>query len=152
MRQVVYRAVSGGKETPRDLVREFKSTGSTYRRMEHDHAEHYREPRKPLDPVEFIAGLRAEVTGELSAMKDALPELPWRAITDLRVGAIKLTPVEAQPEPRNLRTAKILGDISIRQTQSTYNARTVSIVSASLGSLSSRYRSSRANRSVTPPG
>jgi TnpA family transposase len=68
--------------------------------------EHYRELRKPLDPGEFIAGLRGELDGELSTLNEALSELSWLSITDRRSGAITLTPIEAQIEPRNLRRLK----------------------------------------------
>jgi len=68
--------------------------------------EHYRELRQPLDPAQFIAGLRDELAGELTTLNDTLPDLPWLSISDGRSGAIKLTPVEAQPEPRNLRRLK----------------------------------------------
>ena len=74
--------------------------------FEQRRVEHYRELRKPLDPGEFIAGLRGELDGELSTLNEALPELSWLSITDRRSGAITLTPVEAQIEPRNLRRLK----------------------------------------------
>jgi hypothetical protein len=40
---------------------------------------------------------------ELAALNDALPDLDWLQIADRKSGAIKLTPLDAQPEPRNLR-------------------------------------------------
>ena len=43
---------------------------------------------------------------ELAALNDALPELDWLRITDRKSGAIKLTPLDAQPETRNLRRLK----------------------------------------------
>jgi TnpA family transposase len=70
-------------------------------------AEHYAELRKPLDPAEFVDGLRAELTAALSALNEALPALDWVAITERRVaGPIRLTPLAAAPEPRNLRRVK----------------------------------------------
>ena len=68
--------------------------------------EHYRTLRKPLDPAEFVDGLRGQLRGELGALNDALPKLGWLSIAERRSGAIKLTPLDAQPEPRNLRTVK----------------------------------------------
>ena len=91
----------GGRRRPvaqpdADLPRDFEQ-----RRV-----EHYRELRKPLDPGEFIAGLRGELDGELSTLNEALSELSWLSITDRRSGAITLTPIEAQIEPCNLRRLK----------------------------------------------
>jgi TnpA family transposase len=74
--------------------------------FEQRRVEHYRELRKPLDPAEFIDVLRAELAGEVAALNDAVPRLEWLTISDRRSGAITLTPVEAQPEPRNLRQLK----------------------------------------------
>ena len=68
--------------------------------------EHYRTLRKPLDPGEFIAELRGEMRSELQALNDALPKLDWLSIAERRSGAIKLTPLDAQREPRNLRRVK----------------------------------------------
>ena len=69
-------------------------------------AEHYDKLRKPLDPAVFTAGLRDEMRTELNLLNDALPDLPWLRITDRKSGAIQLTALEAQPEPRNLRRLK----------------------------------------------
>ena len=75
-----------------------------------DHAqrrvEHYRTLRKPLDPSQFVDELREEMSSELSALDDALPKLEWLSIAERRSGAIKLTALDAQPEPRNLRRVK----------------------------------------------
>jgi len=68
--------------------------------------EHYRTLGKPLDPAEFVDGLREQMRGELNALNDALPELGWLSIAERRSGAIMLTPLDAQPEPRNLRRVK----------------------------------------------
>jgi TnpA family transposase len=69
-------------------------------------AEHYDKLHKPLDPTAFTAELREEMRTELAALNDALPDLPWLRITDRKSGAIQLTALEAQPEPRNLRRLK----------------------------------------------
>ena len=68
--------------------------------------EHYRTLRKPLDPSQFVDELREEMSSELSALDDALPKLEWLSIAERRSGAIKLTALDAQPEPRNLRRVK----------------------------------------------
>ncbi len=43
---------------------------------------------------------------ELAALNEQLPRLGWVDIAERRTGAIKLSPVPAQPEPRNLRRIK----------------------------------------------
>ncbi len=68
--------------------------------------EHYRTLRKPLDPAEFVDGIRGQLRSELAALNDAIPKLGWLSIAERRSGAIKLTPLDAQPEPRNLRAVK----------------------------------------------
>ncbi len=69
-------------------------------------AEHYDKLHKPLDPAVFTAGLREEMRTELNLLNDTLPDLPWLRITNRKSGAIQLTALEAQPEPRNLRRLK----------------------------------------------
>jgi TnpA family transposase len=75
--------------------------------------EHYAELRKPLDPGEFITELREEMRREMQALTDALDGegLPWLEIAPRGPhGAIKLTPLEALPEPVNLgRLKKAIG-------------------------------------------
>ncbi|MCW2913836.1 MAG: Tn3 family transposase [Actinomycetia bacterium] len=68
--------------------------------------ENYAELRKPLDPKDFIAELKAEMRAELEALNTALPKLDWVEIKDRKSGAIKLTKIEAADEPRNLRKIK----------------------------------------------
>jgi TnpA family transposase len=68
--------------------------------------EHYRELRKPLDPDVFIDEVRAEMTCELAELERALPTLDWLAVSERSSGAIKLSPLAAQPEPSNLRRIK----------------------------------------------
>jgi TnpA family transposase len=69
-------------------------------------AERYDKLHKPLDPAAFTAALRDEMRGQLAALNDALPDLDWLRITNRKSGAIRLSPVEAQLEPRNLRRLK----------------------------------------------
>jgi TnpA family transposase len=69
-------------------------------------AEHYRELRKPLDAGAFTGPLREEMRAELAALEAALPAAGWLQIAARPAGAIKLTPLEAAPEPRNLRRLK----------------------------------------------
>jgi len=68
--------------------------------------QNYRELRKPVDPAVFVEELREQMRTELAALNEQLPQLGWVQITERRSGAIKLTPVPAQPEPRNLRRVK----------------------------------------------
>ncbi|HJS93728.1 MAG TPA: DUF4158 domain-containing protein, partial [Solirubrobacteraceae bacterium] len=74
--------------------------------FEANRAEHYRLLHQPLDPSVFVAALRKELQGELVALNKALPDLDWLAITKRKRGAIRLSPVVAQPEPANLRRLK----------------------------------------------
>jgi Tn3 transposase DDE domain len=60
----------------------------------------------PLDPMGFIEPLRMELTHELHALHDALPELGWLTISPRGGGRITLTPLQAEAEPRNLRRLK----------------------------------------------
>ena len=66
----------------------------------------YASLRKPLDPAEFTGALREEMTAALGELDDALPGLDWLDIADRPAGAIRLTPLDAAPEPRNLRQIK----------------------------------------------
>ena len=79
-----------------DLPKDFES-----RRV-----DYYRELRKPLDPTAFCDGLRDEMTAALGTLNNALPDLDWVQIAPRKAGPIKLTPLEAAPEPRNLRRIK----------------------------------------------
>jgi TnpA family transposase len=74
--------------------------------------ENYAELRKPLDPKDFIAELKAEMRAELEALNTALPKLDWVEIKDRKSGAIKLTKIGPAEEPRNLR--KIKNEVSRR--------------------------------------
>lgn len=70
-------------------------------------AEHYGALRKPLDPTAFIDGLREEMRAELTALHDGLDRLPWLSVKARPGGAgIKLEPLDALPEPKNLRRLK----------------------------------------------
>lgn len=68
--------------------------------------EHYDKLHKPLDPAAFTNELREEMRARLAALNDALPGLDWLRITKRKSGAIRLTPLEAQHEARNLRRLK----------------------------------------------
>jgi TnpA family transposase len=77
--------------------------------FEANRAENYATLRKPLDPQVFVDELREEMDAELSALNDALggKGLAWLKIAERRnAGAIQLTPLDAAPEPRNLRRLK----------------------------------------------
>lgn len=68
--------------------------------------EHYRELRKPLDPTAFVEEVRDELDGELDALESALPDLSWLEVAERASGAIRLTPLDAVPEPTGLRRLK----------------------------------------------
>lgn len=61
------------------------------------------ELRKPPDPKDFIAELKAEMRAELEGLDTAPPKLDWVEIKDRKSGAIKLTKIGPAEEPRNLR-------------------------------------------------
>ncbi|MER7134641.1 Tn3 family transposase, partial [Streptosporangium saharense] len=69
--------------------------------------EHYQALRKPLDPRAFIEDLQREMRAELGTLNEAMP-LQWLQIRPRsgNQGAIKLSPLEALPEPRNLGRLK----------------------------------------------
>lgn len=69
--------------------------------------EHYQALRKPLDPSAFIDGLQREMRDELGALNDAMP-LSWLEIRPRpgNQGAVKLSPLDALPEPQNLGRLK----------------------------------------------
>jgi hypothetical protein len=68
---------------------------------------HYAALRKPLDATAFIDQLRGEMCAELAALDAAVPKLAWLEIAHRgKNGSIKLTDLDAAPEPRNLRRLK----------------------------------------------
>ncbi len=69
-------------------------------------AVHYQALRKPLEATTFVDELREQMRTELDALHQALPMCDWLSISDRAGGAIKLTPLDAAPEPRNLRRLK----------------------------------------------
>ncbi|MCA1701248.1 MAG: DUF4158 domain-containing protein, partial [Actinobacteria bacterium] len=69
-------------------------------------AEHYAALSQPLDPAAFIDELRGEMQEGLAALNTALPSLQWLEIAARKSGAIRLTPLDALPDPRNLRRLK----------------------------------------------
>lgn len=75
--------------------------------FESQRSEHYAALRKPLDATSFVDELREQMRTELETLHDALPKLAWLEIRDRgKQGAIKLTDIDAAPEPRNLRRLK----------------------------------------------
>jgi hypothetical protein len=68
--------------------------------------DYHRELRKPLDATAFCDALCGEMAAALGTLNDALPRLDWVQIAERKAGPIKLTPLEAAPEPRNLRRIK----------------------------------------------
>ena len=69
--------------------------------------EHYQALRKPLDASMFIDALQSEMRAELGALNDAMP-LDWLQIRPRpgNQGAVKLSPLDALPEPANLGRLK----------------------------------------------
>lgn len=60
----------------------------------------------------FVDELREQMAAELTLLNDGMPKLSWLDIAERKSGAIRLTPAEAQPEPRNLR--RIKGEVQRR--------------------------------------
>ncbi|MEW2491255.1 hypothetical protein [Streptomyces sp. NPDC048411] len=112
VREVVYPAISGGEQTLRELVHEFKTRDPVYRRtvqttLKASYTNHYRRGLiKLLDVQVFIDELREQMTTELTLLNDRLPTMAWLDIAERKSGAIRLMPAEARPEPRNLRRIK----------------------------------------------
>jgi hypothetical protein len=69
-------------------------------------AEHYAQLRQPLDPTTFINTLREEMRAELAALNDGLPRLGWVDIAERKAGAIRLSPLEADPEPATCASSR----------------------------------------------
>jgi hypothetical protein len=69
--------------------------------------EHYTALRQPMDASEFIDELRSEMEAELSALNDEIGGLDWVDIADRgKRGPIRLSPLDAVPEPASLRALK----------------------------------------------
>lgn len=69
-------------------------------------SHYYAELSRPVDPEEFIGPLRQEMTTELVALQRELPSLDWLTISARAGGRIRLSPLPADPEPRNLSRLK----------------------------------------------
>jgi len=67
---------------------------------------YYAALSKPLDSAEFVGPLREEMTTELRALQDELPNLDWLTISERRGGQITVAPLPPDPEPRNLGRLK----------------------------------------------
>ena len=76
------------------------------RDFEEKRADNYAALRKPREATRFTTELVEEMHAELAALNDALPGLDWLRIIEGRKGPIVLTPLEAAPEPGNLRRLK----------------------------------------------
>lgn len=74
--------------------------------FEERRVEHYEALRKPMDPTEFITAMQEEMRAELDMLHDALPKCDFLEIKERKTGPIKLTPISAAPEPKNLRKLK----------------------------------------------
>ncbi|MCM3885649.1 Tn3 family transposase [Frankia sp. R82] len=69
-------------------------------------AEHYDKLNLPLAATVFTEGLREEMRAALDQLNTAVPAADWLSIAERPLGPIRLTPLDAVPEPRNLRRLK----------------------------------------------
>lgn len=69
-------------------------------------SHYYAELSRPVDPEQFIGPLRQEMTSEMIALQRELPGLDWLTISARAGGRITLSPLSADPEPRNLGRLK----------------------------------------------
>ena len=67
---------------------------------------HYAALRLPLDPDGFISGLQQEMRAALSQLDAGLPRNPHVKITAKRGGWITLSPLQARPDPENIKALK----------------------------------------------
>ena len=105
MDPVIFTGRLAEEEFRRDHPEEYERLRAEGR-LEARRAEHYRDLGKPLDAEAFTGPLREEMRAELATLEAALPSAGWLQIAARPAGAIKLTPLEAAPEPRNLRRLK----------------------------------------------
>lgn len=68
--------------------------------------EHYTALKQPLDPEEFIEKIRRDMHDGLSKLDAGMPKNNKVSFTGRGNGWIKLSPIEAQPEPLNLKRLK----------------------------------------------
>jgi TnpA family transposase len=68
--------------------------------------EHYAALKQPLDPGEFIDKIRRNMHDGLSKLDAGMPKNSKVRFTKRGTGWIKLSPIEAQPEPSNLLKLK----------------------------------------------
>ncbi|MBW0106195.1 hypothetical protein [Pseudonocardia sp. KRD291] len=95
-REIWVQGADRWRNPDEDLPADFETRRSAY----------YSELSVPLDPMGFIEPLGMELTHELHALHDGLPELGWLSISSRGGGRITLSPLEAEAEPRNLRRLK----------------------------------------------
>lgn len=75
--------------------------------FEDNRCQYYHSLGLPHDATVFTSSLHTELSNELDALHAALPQCLWLQIQSRRLaGPIKLTPLDKQPEPRNLRILK----------------------------------------------
>jgi TnpA family transposase len=69
-------------------------------------AEFYAALEQPLEAQAFVQTLKTELEGALQHFNDTLPSNEYVEILERDDGWIKLTPLEAQPEPRGLEAVR----------------------------------------------
>jgi TnpA family transposase len=109
--QVIYPVVS--QKTLRDLVAEYKATGTAYRQRVHtvmrsSFASHYRRMIPLLLEILefFISNLQQQMAQELEKLDRGMPKNKDVTIIGKGNGLIRLSPFEPAPEPLNLKRLK----------------------------------------------
>lgn len=74
--------------------------------FEQNHLSYYDKLGQPIEPEAFIFKLQKNMAVALKALDENLPKNPDVAILKKNKGWIKLSPLEAQPEPQNLIRVK----------------------------------------------
>jgi hypothetical protein len=89
--------------------------GGRYRNPEADLPQDFEEKRKayyqalqqPLEADHFIEHLQQQMTDALKMLNEDIPKNPKVSLLEKGGGWIKLSPLEAQPEPKNLERLKV---------------------------------------------
>lgn len=74
--------------------------------FERDREEHYAALNLPIDPEGFVSSLKTLMSDSLARLNSTLPKNPKVNISERNKARIIISPVETQPEPKNLSSLK----------------------------------------------